>query len=612
MRAGKSNGAISVHAIAGTYVVTLGLDATVDAARNLLGYAIQRKDHATGKRIWLKNARSFEGKGISAVGGFDDSVNAPVQAFLWGDYVVSPGNTYTYTVYPVYGAPGRMRKGYSVKIAVRTEHEDDGKHAVFFNRGVAGSQSYSRQFQRYQRWYMFDRYGRTAWRSFIRPDNVPGQRAWKWLSRGLEEALLKYVGQARGKKYALRAAVYEFEYVPVIQAFIDALESGADVKIIYDAKGKERGKEGPWRETEEALGRVGLRKRASINAFANMMLMRTKATISHNKFIVLLQDGVATQVWTGSANITEGGLFGQSNVGHIIRDEKVAAKYLEYWNKLATDPVKKKESQEPEEMGLRNWNNARQPDLRNAPPENTIIPIFSPRLTDEMLEWYSKRVSQAQQSVYFTAAFGVCEQIAQKLVRKRRAGTAEPYLRYIMLENRPSLAQSRKRKENAKQRGRKAPRDYYDFIKVSSNRIAVGAAYSGSRSKKLKRRLLEESLSGLDTHVEFLHTKYMLVDPLSDDPIVITGSANFSGNSVLNNDENMLIIRGNTRVADIFFTEFMRLFNHFYTRNQWNSMTDEELNDSRYLCSDGSWTKEYYQPGTQKYSERLLYRYHGE
>jgi phosphatidylserine/phosphatidylglycerophosphate/cardiolipin synthase-like enzyme len=64
----------------------------------------------------------------------------------------------------------------------------------------------------------------------------------------------------------------------------------------------------------------------------------------------------------------------------------------------------------------------------------------------------------------------------------------------------------------------------------------------------------------------YIHNKFMLVDPLSDDPLVITGSANFSKPSQRINDENMLVIRGNTRVADIYFGEFMRVFHHHYAR----------------------------------------------
>jgi phosphatidylserine/phosphatidylglycerophosphate/cardiolipin synthase-like enzyme len=62
------------------------------------------------------------------------------------------------------------------------------------------------------------------------------------------------------------------------------------------------------------------------------------------------------------------------------------------------------------------------------------------------------------------------------------------------------------------------------------------------------------------------HTKFMVIDPLGDDPIVVTGSANFSESSTTGNDENMLFIRGNSRVADIYLGEYMRLWNHYAFR----------------------------------------------
>ena len=60
----------------------------------------------------------------------------------------------------------------------------------------------------------------------------------------------------------------------------------------------------------------------------------------------------------------------------------------------------------------------------------------------------------------------------------------------------------------------------------------------------------------------------MLVDPLGPDPIVVAGSANFSAASSNQNDENMLVIRGNRRVAQIYLGEFMRLYNHYAFR-EW-------------------------------------------
>jgi phosphatidylserine/phosphatidylglycerophosphate/cardiolipin synthase-like enzyme len=68
--------------------------------------------------------------------------------------------------------------------------------------------------------------------------------------------------------------------------------------------------------------------------------------------------------------------------------------------------------------------------------------------------------------------------------------------------------------------------------------------------------------------VPYIHTKYMLVDPFGPDLIIITGSANFSDASTSDNDENMLIIRGDTSVADIYVTEHFRLWNHYAFRER--------------------------------------------
>jgi phosphatidylserine/phosphatidylglycerophosphate/cardiolipin synthase-like enzyme len=119
---------------------------------------------------------------------------------------------------------------------------------------------------------------------------------------------------------------------------------------------------------------------------------------------------------------------------------------------------------------------------------------------------------------------------------------------------------------------------------------------------------LKESLTGLNIYVDYLHTKYLLIDPLTDDPTVISGSANFSDASTEKNDENMLVIQGNTRVADIFLTEFMRLFNHFHIRNVINQMSDEEAQRTSHLTPTDSWTTLFYEEGTQEHEQRLLFK----
>jgi len=84
---------------------------------------------------------------------------------------------------------------------------------------------------------------------------------------------------------------------------------------------------------------------------------------------------------------------------------------------------------------------------------------------------------------------------------------------------------------------------------------------------------------------------------------VVTGSANFSAASTNSNDENMLIIRGSRRAADIYFTEFNRLFNHYYFRAVHEDVqgTQRQSTDaSLFLDETGvQWLKKY-APGKLK------------
>jgi phosphatidylserine/phosphatidylglycerophosphate/cardiolipin synthase-like enzyme len=509
-------------------------------------------------------------------------------------------------------------------VTITTEDPEDKTHAVYFNRGVAGSQAYSRRFGKYRKWYKVEQQGRIEAREFVKPEDVPDREAYKWLSRGLEEAMLAFIGQAAGPEYKLRAAVYEFTYIPVIQAFVDALERGVDVKIIHHAKREnllrlkrnsknqvtmtfkdgsqdpvlyknrevkeEQLKDSICMAADEAVSRIGLINRDFLDDFDRMMIERTITQISHNKFIVLLKNDKPIQVWTGSTNFTAGGIFGQSNVGHVVRDEKVAQKYYEYWQKLSTDPEKKSRKSDPPDAGIRDWTILHQPDLQGPPPENSITAVFSPRLTKAMLDWYADRLEAAENSVFFTAAFSVADEIFKKVKKKKKISSGEPYLRYLLLEGITGLMRKK----------------YPDMAKCPQNRIAWGDTLRRRQDEEEHKQFIE-TLTGLNDHVNYLHTKYMLIDPLSDDPVVITGSANFSEASTTKNDENMLIIRGNTRVADIFLGEFMRLFNHFHSRNQLNKLSDEEARGAEYLSPDDSWATPYYTKGTQEYWERLLF-----
>jgi phosphatidylserine/phosphatidylglycerophosphate/cardiolipin synthase-like enzyme len=735
MRRRVGDDRLSVHAIAGTEAVLLAVNVSDAAREGLLGFTIAKHEEKGGRQYPLRGGRTFKD-----VHGDKDVANV-IQSFAWSDYVVAPGETYTYTVVPQYGQPGRLQPGRAVAVTVRTEVPDDRVHAVYFNRGGAGSQAYNRRFSRYGRWYLKQpadsgkEAGEYLEPTFlIRPEYVPKRVAYRWLSRGLEEAVLGFIQQATGPQYSLRASVYELTYQPVIHAFVDALERGADVKIVHHAKhetkrhvkrsrgaaGKQAVVEPPpaaarpalenvdveallqekgrperfqaalldafrtplelqmmldykmgvklyhhvphnspdatlvyqllqWTASEgrlqelleaacnekpnnaklrnfvksllpaqppppaaqsaaeakqviveeqvpdfvlqttlDAVGQVGLVNADHLEAFRHMMIQRKNTTISHNNFVVLLKQGKPVQVWTGSTGFTTGAIFGQSNVGHIVRDPKVAQKYFKYWKKLATDPKRKRsKSDDSSDAGMRAWTDKNNPDLTGQTPPNSTVPVFSPRSTKDMLDWYAGRIAAAQNSVFFTATFSVSQPFLKVLAKAKDSGRDEPYLRYVLLESRAGLMQQK----------------YEALSKCPQNWIAWG--------ETLKQREMEghrlDALTGLNEHVLYLNARFLLIDPLSDDPLVILGSGAFSEASTTRNDENMLIIRGNTRVADIYLTEFMRSFRTFHYRNRANAMSDEQLDQVAHLYPDDSWTEPYFTAGTHEYNERLLF-----
>src|SRR4030095_12011600 len=183
--------------------------------------------------------------------------------------------------------------------------DDSIRHDVYFNRGVIGSQAYAREFGNRE------------------PDaENPRSKEMKWLSRGLFEALVRFIGRA-GDGMALRAALYEFHYLPVANAFAKAIEAGADVKSVYDA------------ESEYKIENEATIETAGLDEYDAVVPRTVSEGIRHNKFIRLLDGDKPPAVWTRSATISAGGIFGHSNVGHVVWDEDLAAKYLGYWQRLA-------------------------------------------------------------------------------------------------------------------------------------------------------------------------------------------------------------------------------------------------------------------------------------
>ncbi len=555
MRATSSRDGLTALAITGNYVVLLGwdLDEASIKARDVLGFAIQRTRHSDGEVIWLPGMKTFRSTMPNPEPGVPvSSFKHPIQSFQWADYSVSPDQAYVYRIAAMCAPAHSLAQGPTVSLEVTTEQLDQGRHAVFFNRGAIASQEYSRRYQQ------------------ATPKEV-GQAAYDWLSRGLLEGLETFIGQAAAGDQ-LHGAFFEFKNSRVYNALKAAKQRGAKIKVLYDGDDQREA-------NEDNLAESGIK---------SLTKARTRSgKYAHNKFFVWRQQGISKEVWTGSTNLSENGIFGHSNNAHIIRDPQIAEQYEQYWQLLNKDLTRT-----PTAKGVK--------AITSAPPvswTSDTSAVFSPRRSLDALDWYADLAHGAKRGLFATFAFGMNERFVKAYDRQ------DDVLRFALMEKKGNGSQY---KAQAKEidRIRKLPN-----VTISiGNNIQINA---------FDRWLREIDHAVEDAHVFYIHTKYMLIDPLDDDPVVIVGSANFSEASTDTNDENMLVIRGNKTVADVYMGEFMRLFSHYAFRESLQfkgAMSSDKTIKRKYLIESPKWVEGadgarsgYFVPGSDRALRRLYF-----
>jgi phosphatidylserine/phosphatidylglycerophosphate/cardiolipin synthase-like enzyme len=531
VRKTSANG-LTVHAVAGTYVVLLGFNIRDGQRPGLLGFSIHRTDHTEQTAGWLLGALRFPSVPSDAGEEITTRI-APIQKFRWGDYTAKPNHRYTYRVEARYGPPQQLETRDAVEVTVTTEDPlrvGPNGHQVHFNRSAAASQAYVRRFG--------DR----------DPDQFADGSAHRWLSRGLEENLIAFIERARDSNDALYLCVYEFEKDSILAALRAAAKRKVRLEIIYDAivkfkTDKKTGKKtetGPRRENEKAIQKHKLGQyctpRNAIDA------------ISHNKFIVHARNGQPLAVWTGSTNFTDGGIYGQANVGHAVDDPELARRFFDLHQELKGNPA-----------AAASRASAQKHSPLPAPAGSALYPIFSPRKTTEAITLLAQHVDRAQSLVCFTCPFELHDEIEDAL-----DDSDDPFLKFGLLDKRGNVVER--------------------VHKSSGARMAAAARLETQLDAWQKESFHHRGL--------YIHTKYFLIDPLSEHPVVITGSANFSRNSSVNNDENQLVILGDKAVADVYLCEFMRMYDHYAFRDFIKKTKAQPK--KRGLAENDSWTNKYF------------------
>lgn len=532
-----------VKAYAGTNGVLLAMDLDASRRQGLLGFAIEKQ---TGDKPWLFlfNSLTFPGKTHTFPQyNATPSNQAPLQKFRWADYAVHPGATLNYRVYLVYGSAAAPQLGEMLQLGITADNGLPAGQRVIFNRAVAASQAFSRKFPELDALLSANK-------------NLPVE-AWpdaprQWLENGLLGQLLGFIQRAADASWCLDIAIYEYQLPAIVAAVNAAFDRGVQVRVLYHA--------GPGDDDT-------VQNQASLQHLPEACKRgRVTHAIFHDKFIVLgrLDAGGQRQdiaVLCGSTNFTANGVYRQANVVHCLDNTDIASRYLQVFEQIWAAPA---------DVGAtRKWLTQHNP----MQPAAALFAGFSPRTGQGDLDEFVRIINGARRDLLFVTAFALPDRILDALLGQPH----DDVLRYG-LQNTASRITG--------------------FHADRTAEFAATALLNNGLEGWLK-----EGLKGQKGNL-LVHTKAVVTDFTSDAPVIISGSHNLSVGASQGNDENFLIIRGDTNLADRYGLELLRFYEHYRFRYFARQLALKQVQP---LATNDSWSDDYYQEGDLRQLSRLRF-----
>ncbi len=557
-RISELNG-VRVKAYSGTTGVLLAFNVEDNKREKLLGFAISREIRSgrySGRIGWLQGMLDFTGS-TKKRGELIATNVAPIQKFRWSDYAVYPGTRYVYTIYPVYKMYSSLvtadNRRFYLEQGPRIDIETQGfkgEDAIIFNRAVASSQAFSRRFPK-----LDDEIQKAKENGTLGTKTLP-QKALDWLSRGLTEQIESFIAEVKDENWALDLAIYEYHLPRLHKALVAAGTRGVKVRVLYHAKKNDPA----TTENEELLHDPDIPGAA--------LFPRLTTAIMHNKYMILRKVNPngsykPIAVLAGSTNWTENGCYRQANVVHISRTPAILVNYSTMFETL----IATRTSRRSTKSAINKSNKI------PAAPEH--FGGFSPRSGFTDIHAIAKLISEAKRDVLFATAFKLHDEISSALL-----GSPDDAILRMGIQNSSSA------KITGIHRDRTA-------------RFTAAALLSGGLEGWLKET------SGKQRGNIRVHTKAIVIDVTSESPFIISGSHNFSTNASKNNDENYLIIRKDTDVADVYLCEIMRIYDHYRFRFSAKERI-KAGNPAKppSLAGDHSWSEEYFKTGSLKNIDR--------
>jgi hypothetical protein len=466
----------------------------------------------------------------------------PFQRYTWTDHGVSEGDVVRYSIAPVVARDGQLSvdETRSVMAGPAIATAKAGSAQAYFNRGILLSQFVARElgpdWEKKELSEIKERlsHKEDKLRAFL--TGYLGAR----ILQALDEA-------ARGDGHVY-AALYELQDDELIGK-LKALGDRAHL-VLSNGSAKKRGVDGNER-AREAL-------KDSIEVHDRMLWSKG---LGHNKFVVFTDAaGTPQKVWTGSMNWASTGMCTQINNGILLEDRELAEAYLEQWKLLRDDS--------PPYFGSQLMDSNDMPKTGRSEGIGSWTIWFTRTRESQDLEFASDLINNAQDALLFLMFEPGNAGLLQ--VIQARLSPASPHFRdnlYVqgVVNTRQGTSVDGHQGAEVDLVGRgRAQR--FDLTIIQPEGVSEGLA---GWAAEVTREDFLLGRGGVIGHA-IIHSKAIVLDPFTN-PVVITGSHNFSASASTKNDENLVIVRDNPELAQRYAVNIMSVYQHY----RWRAYVQE-------------------------------------
>jgi phosphatidylserine/phosphatidylglycerophosphate/cardiolipin synthase-like enzyme len=535
---------------------TIRIAAYTNADDAFVAWAPLERGRKSGKTIRVEPVENRVGfaKDKPKSGDHRPSDFWPFQRFNWTDHAVEVGHQVRYRVTAMIdnGSGRPYEKGpLSAWTKWATLSADcGGGFSCYFNRGLALSQFAAR--------YMRDKKLSPAqFKARLKTNVDPKFRAF--LEGDLGAQILTMLKDAKGANRSLHLALYELDDQRLEDAIVAS--KSAHVKVIL-ANGSDKSGDG-----NEAA-------RAFLNDHGIPTIDRILKSkgLGHNKFAVLSDSTGPAAIWTGSTNWSTTGLCTQINNGLLITDRAIGDHYFKQWTLLesasppSTDPANFT-------AALTTSNDAG----KNFAIRGASVRVRFTRTTDGGdMEELRDLINGAKHSILFLMFTPGAASL--HVLAGKRSNEEGMYVRGVV-----STVGTTKEDTD---------KNYVDVRLISSDAQTASDRYTvvqPQSAEQLGPWIAEVTRRQFLSQIghAIVHSKVLVIDPLSANCAVATGSHNFSTPASEKNDENFVIVRKQRALAEAYAAHVMSVYQHYryrsYVRDTlargekpWSALDDDD------------------------------------